>query len=107
MNQRYTAAEARFCTLVKGMKCLICRRFPDLDTNRHSEAHHIAHGTSRQNNWLIVPLCPEHHRGGSGLHVMQKRFLDVHRVPHGTEYGLLAWLNEDMHELMHGKKRAA
>lgn len=113
MNQNATAAESRFMGHVKAMKCLICKRFQELDTGMRSEAHHIASGTSRQNNWLVVPLCGSqsdggHHRGGAGLHGMGvKAFCSLYRVPHESEYGLLAWLNEDMHELLHGKKRAA
>jgi hypothetical protein len=40
------------------MECVICRRFPDLRTGKHAEVHHIASGTSRQNHWLVAPLCP-------------------------------------------------
>lgn len=97
MNQPSTAAESRYMGMVKGMRCLICRRHPDLDTKARAEVHHIAQGSSRQCNWLVAPLCAEHHRGGSGLHGLgSKRFCDIYKVPHGTEYGLLAWVNEDL-----------
>lgn len=112
MNQPTTAAESRYMGHIKALKCVICKRNPDLDTGMRSEVHHIAKGTSRQNNWLVAPLCGSpsdggHHRGGAGLHGLgEKRFVSLYRVPHGTEYGLLAWVNEDlMHAL--GLKRAA
>lgn len=102
MNQNATAAESRYMGLVKGMKCLICRRFPELDTGLRTEVHHIAQGSSRQNNWLVAPLCGSpndggHHRGSAGLHGMGvKAFCSLYRVPHESEYGLLAWVNEDL-----------
>lgn len=93
--------------LVAGMDCLICRRFPDLRTGKHVEVHHIASGSSRQNNWLVAPLCPEHHRGGSGLHGLgTKRFCSLYRVPHDSEYGLIAWVNEHLCEKLTLRKVA-
>jgi hypothetical protein len=114
MNQKATAAEARYMGTVASMRCLICRRFPDIATNLPTEVHHLGEGSSRQNNWLVVPLCGSksdggHHRAPDyGLHGMgSKAFVMLYHVPHGTEYGLLAWLNEDMHEALHGRKKAA
>lgn len=111
MNQSATAAESRYMGLIKTMKCLICRRFPDLDTGLRSEAHHIAEGSSRQNNWMVAPLCGSktdggHHRGGAGLHGLgSKGFCSLYRVPHGNEYGLLAWVAEDLQAVR--ERRAA
>jgi hypothetical protein len=112
MNQSATAAESRYMGLVASMKCLICRRFPELDTKLKSEVHHLAIGSSRQNNWLVAPLCGSktdggHHRGGAGLHGMGlKAFIRLYRVPHDTEYGLLAWLNEDMAAALTARRSA-
>lgn len=36
-----------------------------------AEIHHIREGhgmAQRASDWLTVPLCPEHHRGASGVH---------------------------------------
>lgn len=107
-----TAAESRYMGLIASMRCLICKRLPELATGLPVEVHHIAKGSSRQNNWLVAPLCGSktdggHHRGGAGLHGMgEKAFISLYRVPHGTEYGLLAWVNEDLQERL-GLKRAA
>lgn len=102
MNQDVTAAEGRYMGLIAGMRCLICRRFPELATGLPTEVHHIGEGSSRQNNWLVAPLCGSrtdggHHRGGAGLHGMgTKAFISLYKVPHGSEYGLLAWVHEDL-----------
>lgn len=112
MNQHATAAEERYMGLIASMKCLICKRFPNLDRGLHTEVHHIGEGSSRQNNWLVAPLCGSrtdggHHRGAGGLHHMgSKAFVSLYHVPHGSEYGLLAWTNEDL-ELRLGLKAAA
>ena len=101
MNQEITAAEGRYMALIKSMKCLICKRFPELDRGLPVEVHHLRTG-SGQNNWLVAPLCGNngdggHHRGAGGLHLMgSKAFVSLYHVPHGTEYGLLAWVHEDL-----------
>ena len=98
--------------MVANMRCLICRRFPDLATGLGTEVHHLGEGSSRQNNWLVVPLCGSktdggHHRGGAGLHGMgTKAFLSLYHVPHSSEYGLLAWLNEDMAAALTARRAA-
>jgi hypothetical protein len=41
-----------------------------------AEIHHLRDGSGmsqRASNWLIVPLCAEHHRGDSGLHGLGTR----------------------------------
>ncbi len=102
MNQSATAAESRYMGLIKSMKCLICRRFAELDTGLPTEVHHLGEGSSRQNNWLVAPLCGSktdggHHRGGAGLHGMgSKAFVRFYKVPQDSEYGLIAWVNEDL-----------
>lgn len=99
MNQSYTAAERDYAGLIKSLPCIVCRRL-GFALDRPVELHHIAKGSSRQNNWLVAPLCREHHdpyRVGTGLHGMGERaFCSMFKVPHSTEYGLLAWVNEDL-----------
>lgn len=109
VNQTYSAAESRFAGLVKSLPCIVCRRL-GYALDRHVDLHHIAKGSSRQNNWLVSPLCEEHHdpyRTGTGLHGMGERaFCLLFKVPHGTEYGLLAWVNEDLMRALGLKKVA-
>lgn len=90
--------------LVSSLSCVICKRFAQ--SGERVEVHHIAKGTSSQNNWLVAPLCSEHHRGATGLHGPQgtRWFVRFYKVPHDTEYGLLAWVNQDISERL-GLKR--
>lgn len=110
MNQKATAAESRYMGLIASMKCLLCRRFED--TSLPTEVHHIGEGSSRQNNWLVVPLCGSrmdggHHRGAAGLHGMGSRgFVRMYKVPQDSEYGLLAWLNEDIAAVLNTRRAA-
>lgn len=109
MNQSLSAAETRFHAQLRGLSCVVCKRL-GFELNRRVEIHHVSKGSSRQNNWLVVPLCRDHHdpyRTGTGLHGMSEQaFCSLFKVPHGTEYGLLAWVFEDLQEKL-GLKRAA
>ena len=69
---------------VAELGCLICRK--------PAELHHprFASGASqRASDWLVIPLCPGHHRtGGHGvaIHAGQQTF----EKNYGTEADLLA-----------------
>lgn len=69
---------------VAELGCLICRR--------PACVHHIREGqgmSQRARNYLIVPLCPEHHTdGGRGVavHADRKTFESMY----GSELDLLA-----------------
>lgn len=69
---------------VASLGCLICRRPPELHHPRF-----VAGAGQRASDWLVIPLCSEHHRtGGHGvaLHAGQKTFERIY----GTEADLLA-----------------
>ena len=54
---------------VAELGCAVCRRRGHPGTP--AELHHLRAGTGagrRANNWCVIPLCPEHHRGNTGLH---------------------------------------
>lgn len=83
---------------VASLGCCVCRRLgwgyvP-------AEVHHIAEGSGLRSDWATAPLCPTHHdeaRSGTGFHGMgTKKFCSAFRVPGETEWGLLAWVNEDL-----------
>lgn len=66
-------AEVRHMGRVAQIPCLICKR---LGLESESEVHHIRDGqgmSQRAQHWLTIPLCPEHHRGGTGLHGLGTR----------------------------------
>lgn len=71
-------ASKRHLSRVAGLGCALCRRLGYSDTP--AEVHHIREGqgmAQRAQDWLTVPLCPEHHRGRSGIHGDRSAFKDA------------------------------
>ena len=67
--------------------CILCRHKEIYDTP--AELHHIRNGGKRENA-PVIPLCPEHHRGATGVHGLGSRgFTRVHGV---SEETLLSYL---------------
>jgi hypothetical protein len=73
--------------------CIICWQ---LDLGKTPvEIHHVAEGSGLRSWFGVAGLCPEHHRGKTGLHGMgAKRFCAAYRIPGETEHGLLVLQNE-------------
>lgn len=90
-------SKAHHRSLIARLGCLLGKRgFAD-SCGGSVELHHVAEGSGLRNDWALVPLCGEHHRGGAGLHGMgPKQFIRLYRPPGDSEYGLLVWLLEDM-----------
>jgi hypothetical protein len=64
-----TNDEKKHLNRVADLGCAVCRRmgFPGTP----AEIHHKRAGTGagrRSSHWETIPLCPEHHRGATGLH---------------------------------------
>lgn len=78
---------------VAELGCALCSML-DMECTP-AEVHHIRDGqgaAQRASDWLTVPLCPEHHRGASGLHGLGvKGFYTRYKL---QELDLLAWTIE-------------
>lgn len=64
-----TKAEKKYMNSVAELGCLVCKRMGYPGTP--AELHHPRAGTGagrRASNWDVIPLCPEHHRGNTGVH---------------------------------------
>ena len=64
-----TNDERRYLSRVAELGCLVCRRMGYPDTP--AEIHHKRAGTGagrRSSHFDAMPLCPEHHRGKTGIH---------------------------------------
>lgn len=64
-----TKAEKQHMSRVAELGCAVCRRFGFEGTP--AELHHPRAGTGagrRASHMDVIPLCPEHHRGKTGLH---------------------------------------
>ena len=64
-----TKDEKRHLNAVAELGCAVCRRMGYEGTP--AEIHHKRAGTGagrRSSHYDAIPLCPEHHRGATGLH---------------------------------------
>ena len=64
-----TKDEKRHLGRVAELGCAVCRRMGYPGTP--AEIHHKRAGTGagrRSSHWEVIPLCLEHHRGGTGIH---------------------------------------
>lgn len=54
---------------VAALGCVLCRHLGIEDTP--ATLHHVREGQGkgqRAPDWLVIPLCHEHHQGATGLH---------------------------------------
>ena len=79
---------------IRALGCMVCRRVHGVMTP--AALHHVAEGSGLRSPWAQVPLCAEHHQGGTGFHAGPKQFLGQFRPPGDQEWGMLIWLIEDM-----------
>lgn len=71
--------------------CVICREHMGVVTP--AEVHHVAEGSEPRNDFMVAGLCPEHHRGTTGLHGMGvKRFCTLWKL--SNEYALMGLVNK-------------
>jgi hypothetical protein len=48
--------------------CILCSEFYGIESPPTAEIHHVRRHGARRITSPVLPLCPEHHRGNSGLH---------------------------------------
>ena len=54
--------------------CILCAEFYGIE-GTPAELHHVRRYGTKRSTSPILPLCPEHHRGNSGIHGLGvKRF---------------------------------
>lgn len=69
-----TKKESKYLDRVSRLGCILCRHLDLGETP--AEIHHPREDqgmSERASNWLAIPLCPEHHRGQSGVHGLGTR----------------------------------
>lgn len=87
MSRHATAAERRYMGRVAELGCIVCRNAGFGATP--AEVHHVREGqggAQRAPNYLVIPLCPEHHRGKDSIHGARRAF----ELRYGSELDLLA-----------------
>jgi hypothetical protein len=90
-----SAAEKAYMGRVAAVGCLVCsscfQRY-----GVAAEVHHLkaGGGSKRASHWDTMPLCPEHHRGNTGIHMLgQEGFHAMYGV---YELELLHWFQRLM-----------
>jgi hypothetical protein len=67
-------ADKEHMNRVASIGCILCKHLDLGETP--AQLHHIREGqgmSQRASNFLVVPLCPEHHQGNSGVHGLGER----------------------------------
>lgn len=65
-----TKLESAYMGRVAELGCIVCHLL-DLHDHERPQLHHIREGqgmAQRAPNWLVIPLCLEHHTGPQGVH---------------------------------------
>ena len=78
---------------VAGLGCILCKRLGYEGTP--PEIHHIRRA-GRRADAPVIGLCPEHHRGNTGVHGMGRKAFERHYQT--TEEELLVWTEELINE---------
>lgn len=71
-----TKAQKKHYNAMAGVGCALCR-FVLGYRDTPAELHHIRRAGIR-NESSVIPLCPEHHRGNSGIHGMGRKAFERH-----------------------------
>ena len=59
--------------------CMVCRRLYGPHTPSPVELHHLRKGGWGKGDYLtLIPLCPEHHRGKTGVHGLGTKGFPAH-----------------------------
>ena len=89
-------AEKQHMNRIAELGCILCKHLDYGSTPAH--LHHIREGqgmSQRASNFLVVPLCPEHHQGKSGIHGLgEKGFYTRYKL---SELDLLAMTLEALY----------
>ena len=90
-------AEKQHMNRIAELGCILCNHLDYGSTPAH--LHHIREGqgmSQRASNFLVVPLCPEHHQGSSGIHGLgEKGFYTRYKL---SELDLLAMTLERLYD---------
>lgn len=71
-----TSSNSKHLNRVADLGCILCRNLGHKDTP--AEIHHIRRMGGKRDNAPVIPLCPEHHRGNTGVHGMGRKAFARH-----------------------------
>jgi hypothetical protein len=86
-----TKNEKKYLDRVARVGCILCRSAFGVKDSP-AEIHHIRRFGGKRSTSPVIPLCPEHHRGNSGVHGLGAKGFEVKWGI--TQEALLAQLHE-------------
>jgi hypothetical protein len=89
-----TKDEKKYLDKVARVGCILCRTALGVEEPPHAEIHHIRRFGGKRATSPVIPLCPEHHRGNSGVHGLGAKGFEA---KWGTSQEALL---EKLHELL-------
>lgn len=78
---------------VADLGCIVCHEngYPGTPAVLHHPRAQVG-GAQRESDWVVIPLCPEHHVGKSGFHTLgSEGFYARYKL---SEMGMLALVIE-------------
>ena len=66
-----TKDERKYCDKIARLGCSLCRHLEYGETP--AEIHHLRRYGGKRSLAEVIPLCPEHHRGNTGLHGLGRK----------------------------------
>ena len=79
---------------VRELGCILCRRLGLGQTP--ASIHHIESIRDGLSEWAVLPLCPEHHQGPTGVHGLSRSGFE--RMYKLTPIDLMAMVNKALYE---------
>jgi hypothetical protein len=89
-----TAAGKRWMGRVAALGCVACSILCLGEIN--AEVHHIREGRIARSDWLVIPLCPAHHRQSSEASIHLAKPTLMRRLGIASEFDLLAIVLEQL-----------
>jgi hypothetical protein len=86
-----TKDEKKYLDRVARVGCILCRTAFGVKDSP-AEIHHIRRFGGKRSTSPVIPLCPEHHRGNSGVHGLGAKGFEAKWGI--TQEALLAQLHE-------------
>lgn len=78
-----TKSEKEYYGKVARLGCILCKIVLGYD-DTPCEIHHIRRYGGKRSLAPIIGLCPEHHRGNSGIHTLGKKFETRYEIDEQT-----------------------
>jgi len=76
-----TKNEKNALNKIAELGCILCSEFFGIESPPTAELHHVRRYGAVRSASPILPLCPEHHRGNSGIHGLGvKRFEREYKI---------------------------